>query len=196
MPWYPTPPATCILSPNFETVADTKLDIARSSRAAKLLHTLLHHVASTTLLVRYVFRKAPSFKPSALSKLLSLFSRGWLARFLGDWRFSIWTFAAVCCSTAAAASLAPRDDAFLDDMQKHAMLFFAEHSDPVTGLTRDRAPNDEREATAPASISATGFALTAWCIADSRGWLPPGYAAARVRVTLRFVANHVEHQEI
>ena len=79
-------------------------------------------------------------------------------------------------------------------MQKRAMLYFAEHSDPVTGLTRDRAPNNEREATAPASISATGFALTAWCIADSRGWLPPGYAATRVRVTLRFVANHVEHQ--
>jgi hypothetical protein len=47
---------------------------------------------------------------------------------------------------------------------------------------------------APASIAATGFSLTAWCIADSRGWLPPGYAAERVRVTLRFVANHVEHE--
>ena len=101
---------------------------------------------------------------------------------------------AACGAGAVASPLGQHDHAFLDEVQKRAMLYFAEHSDQGTGLTRDRAPNGEAEGRGPASISATGFALTAWCIADSRGWLPPGYAAERVRVTLRFVANHVEHE--
>jgi len=96
---------------------------------------------------------------------------------------------------AAPSLLSENDQALLEEIQKRAMLYFAEHSDQVTGLTRDRAPNREGVSSeAPASISATGFALTAWCIADSRGWLPPGYARERVRVTLRFVADHVAHE--
>ena len=94
----------------------------------------------------------------------------------------------------SASPLTERDNALLEDVQKRAMLYFTEHSDQVTGLTRDRAPNRWANSSAPASISATGFALTAWCIADSRGWLPPGYALERVRVTLRFVASHVDHE--
>ena len=94
----------------------------------------------------------------------------------------------------ATEPVSPQQDLLLEEVQKRAMLYFAEHSDLATGLTRDRAPNQEMGSDAPASIAATGFSLTAWCIADSRGWLPPGYAAERVRVTLRFVANHVEHE--
>jgi len=90
----------------------------------------------------------------------------------------------------AGAQLSAQDTALLDDLQRRAVLFFIEHSDPVTGLTRDRAPKDGSAGTAPASIAATGFALTAWCIADAHGWLPPGEAQARVRATLRFAADH------
>src|SRR6188768_2696558 len=93
-----------------------------------------------------------------------------------------------------ASPVTPQDDALMEQVEKRAMLYFAEHSDLTTGLTRDRAPNQDMDSDAPASIAATGFSLTAWCIGDSRGWLPPGYAAERVRVTLRFVANHVEHE--
>lgn len=91
-------------------------------------------------------------------------------------------------------ALTVQDKALLDDVQKRAVLFFVEHTHPDTGLTRDRAPKDGAASDAPSSIAATGFALTAWCIADARGWLPPGYAAERVRTTLRFVAGHVEHE--
>jgi len=35
-------------------------------------------------------------------------------------------------------------------------------------------PGLAREERAPSSVAATGFALTAWCIADERGWLPAG----------------------
>lgn len=95
---------------------------------------------------------------------------------------------------APAAPLTERDTALLDEIQRRAVLFFIEQSDPVTGLTRDRAPNDGTAGSAPASIAATGFALTAWCIADARGWIPPGEALARARVTLRFAADHTAHE--
>ena len=93
-----------------------------------------------------------------------------------------------------APALTTRDNELLEDVQRRGVLFFAEHSNFATGLTRDRAPNNDRDSDAPASISATGFSLTAWCIADARGWLPPGYAAERVRTTLRFVADHTDHE--
>lgn len=93
-----------------------------------------------------------------------------------------------------ATELTNQDTALLEETQRRAVLFFVEHSDPVTGLTRDRAPKDGSPGSAPASIAATGFALTAWCIADARGWTAPGEALARVRATLRFAADHAEHE--
>ncbi len=95
---------------------------------------------------------------------------------------------------AAAYSLTNDDSALLDEVQRRAVLFFIEHSDPQTGLTRDRAPASGAPATAASSVAATGFALSAWCIADSRGWLKPGEALQRVRRTLRFVAEHHAHE--
>ena len=82
----------------------------------------------------------------------------------------------------------------LDDVQQRAVRFFVEHTDPQTGLTEDRAPNDGSPGRAPASIAATGFALSAWCIADRRGWLPPGEAVRRVRTTLAFAAGHLPQE--
>lgn len=90
--------------------------------------------------------------------------------------------------------LTAKDNALLDEIQERSVLFFVEHSDPGTGLTRDRAPTNGQPGNAPASIAATGFALSAWCIADARGWIEPGEALARTRATLRFVADHVEHE--
>ena len=106
----------------------------------------------------------------------------------------VWILTAAAVTAASAATLTPRDNALLDDVQQHAVLFFTEQTNPVTGLTRDRAPNDETGSTAPASISATGFALTAWCIADSHGWLPAGEALTRVRTTLRFAAGNLANE--
>jgi hypothetical protein len=107
------------------------------------------------------------------------------------------THAAFSLAPAAAdrseADLPARDQALLDEIEGRAVLFFLDHSNAVTGLTRDRAPNRLAPATACASTAATGFSLSAWCIADARGWLPPGEAARRVRTTLAFAADRLEH---
>ncbi|HYC72063.1 MAG TPA: glucoamylase family protein [Opitutaceae bacterium] len=97
-------------------------------------------------------------------------------------------------TAADVPALTAQDTALLDEIERRAVLFFIEHTDPVTGLTRDRAPKDGTLSSAPASIAATGFALTAWCIADARGWLPPGEARTRVQAALRFAADRVEHE--
>ena len=50
---------------------------------------------------------------------------------------------ALAVGTSRAAEptrLAARDEALLDDVQQRAVRYFIEQSDPVTGLTRDRAP--------------------------------------------------------
>jgi hypothetical protein len=89
-------------------------------------------------------------------------------------------------------ALSRPDDAFLDDLEWRAVRYFVEQTDERTGLTLDRASVDglARAERAPSSVAATGFALTAWCIADARGWLPAGEVQRRVRNTLRFVAGH------
>ena len=107
---------------------------------------------------------------------------------------------ALCASLRAGVhgsetySLTADDARLLEQIQARAVLFFIEQSDPQTGLTKDRAPNRGTVSDAAASVAATGFALTAYCIADSRGWLPPGDARRRVHQTLRFAVEHVAHE--
>lgn len=86
------------------------------------------------------------------------------------------------------------DAAFIEELQQRAVLYFTEQTDAITGLTRDRAPADGADSSYPASIAATGFALTSWCIADARGWLPAGEALERARRTLKFVAENVAQE--
>ena len=86
------------------------------------------------------------------------------------------------------------DEVFLNDLQRRAVRYFDEQTEPRTGLTRDRASKDGGVSVAPASVAATGFALTAWCIADQRGWLPPGEALRRVRTTLEFTLARVAQE--
>lgn len=98
------------------------------------------------------------------------------------------------------ADVSPADDAFLDDLQKREFQYFWEHSDPKTGLTLDRTRTD---GTPPppgeshhrvASIAATGFALTGYCIAADRGWVTAAQAKERTRNTLDFFANRQERK--
>jgi hypothetical protein len=135
----------------------------------------------------------PSFSFSPTASLRGL----WL-------RIVLVTLAGALCGAGFVASaradttsrpqLTAQDTELLDQVQQRAVLFFIEHSDRVSGLTRDRAPKDGRKDAGPASIAATGFSLTAWCIADAHGWVRPGEALERVRTTLRFVADHTEHE--
>lgn len=94
--------------------------------------------------------------------------------------------------------LSKADDQLLEDAARRAFFYFWEQSDPKTGLTRDRVRVDgtpEREdARYVASIAATGFGLTALCIAAERGWVRPAEARERARVTLRFLADRMPQE--
>jgi hypothetical protein len=94
---------------------------------------------------------------------------------------------AVSCLAAAPqpTSLTPEDDPFLEELERANCLFFVEQANPQTGLVRDRC-NVRTLATnkAVGSIAATGFGLTALCIAHQRGFIPLFEASARVLAAL------------
>jgi hypothetical protein len=99
----------------------------------------------------------------------------------------------------AASGLSAADDAFLDDMQRRAALFFWEQADPVSGQVLDRAyaHNTDgrlRSVRPLSSIAATGFGLATLCIADKRGYLPHDEIVTRVRNTLSFHLNKLPNE--
>lgn len=83
--------------------------------------------------------------------------------------------------------LNPADTAFVDDLQRRAVRYFVEQTDPLSGLVRDRASVHGGPSSAPSSVAATGFGLSAWCVAETRGWMSRDDVLRRVRGTLRFV---------
>src|SRR5689334_24441532 len=87
-------------------------------------------------------------------------------------------------ASRATATLSRREVAFLDTLESRTFRWFWELSDPRTGLTPDRAPTRSF-----ASISATGFALTAYPIGAERGWITRRQAGERVLRTLEFLAH-------
>jgi hypothetical protein len=93
-------------------------------------------------------------------------------------------------------SLSAADEIFLEDMERREFRYFWEQADPTTGLVADRARTDnspmDEDHRDVASIAATGFGLTALCIAAERKWIQPDQAKERVRATLRFFANRAE----
>jgi hypothetical protein len=89
--------------------------------------------------------------------------------------------------------LTPGDEAFLDDMERRACLYFVEQAGATTGQVLDRAaainPSGKIDPRPMASIAATGFGLTALCIADHRNYQPHAQIIEQVRRTLRFHAH-------
>src|SRR5216683_1183598 len=80
----------------------------------------------------------------------------------------------------AKQSFSREDDQLLDDMQRLNCCYFWEQASPETGLVKDRC-NARKAATdnsTVASIAATGFGLTALCIADLRGFISHSQARA------------------
>jgi hypothetical protein len=100
------------------------------------------------------------------------------------------------------------DLSFLDNLEQQGCQYFWEQASPVTGQVLDHAANNLSgqidPTTTESSIAATGFGLTALCIADQRGYLTSayGYAAnvthaqivARVQATLSFHLNNMPNE--
>jgi hypothetical protein len=106
--------------------------------------------------------------------------------------------AAAAARTRGGYALTRADVDFLEDLSQRAFQYFLDHADPQTGLVRDRArtggsPIDSETGRDVASIAATGFGLTALCVASERSWVAPREARERVRTTLRFFAERAYH---
>jgi hypothetical protein len=101
-------------------------------------------------------------------------------------------------TTTDPMQLSAAEAAFLDDLERRGSLFFIEQANPANGQVLDRATAATTTGKLDpthrmASIAATGFGLTALCIADFRGYMPRATVLDRVRRTLRFHADHMEH---
>ncbi|MEO8435217.1 MAG: glucoamylase family protein [Pyrinomonadaceae bacterium] len=89
-----------------------------------------------------------------------------------------------------AQSRSREDESFLEDLERRSFRYFWDEADPQTGLVPDRArmdgsPLDDNHR-GVASIAATGFALTALCIAAERDWVDRAQVRERVRLTLKY----------
>lgn len=99
------------------------------------------------------------------------------------------------------APVSPEDDAFLEDFQKRTFQYFWDHTNPANGLTLDRTsatgepkPKSHNSYNI-ASSGASGFALTGYCIAADRGWVPRQQAIERTRNALDFFANRAPQEK-
>jgi hypothetical protein len=112
--------------------------------------------------------------------------------------------AASAVSRPAFALAAPHnplshaDEALLDDIERRGCLYFAEQASPNTGQVLDRATwrnsKGELDPRRMASIAATGFGLTALCIAHNRRYQSRSKIEELVRRTLRFHCNTMPNQ--
>src|ERR1700720_3746066 len=68
-------------------------------------------------------------------------------------------------NAATGAAISPEDDQFLDELEKRTFQYFWEQAGPQSGLVRDRCNVLANDNSIVASIAATGFGLTALCIA-------------------------------
>ena len=88
------------------------------------------------------------------------------------------------------------DDQFLDQMEQAAFLFLWERASASTGQVMDRAvATGAPDSRTVSSIAATGFGLTALCIAAQRGYMPRSQIQARVLTTLNFIWTQLAQQD-
>jgi hypothetical protein len=83
------------------------------------------------------------------------------------------------------------DEQLLDEIQRSSFAFFWNETNPATGQVKDRALLNGSDRRTMSSIAATGFGLTALCIADARGYVKITDIVTRVRNTLRFLYKDV-----
>ena len=138
----------------------------------------------------------PSVKVASLSALLSILAAFTLLTFgatPAQFPQGAPTGARPYIDSQGAHKLTPEDEVFIEDLERRSFRYFWEQADPQTGLVPDRArmdgaPLDESHRNV-ASIAATGFGLTALCIAAERKWITSPQARERTRNALRFFAD-------
>lgn len=89
--------------------------------------------------------------------------------------------------------ISPEDARFLEDYAKRCCLYFLEQAGPHSGVVFDRADREGKTREGPGSIAATGFGLTALCIAAEHGWIPKDQARLRAVTALRYFWSHAFH---
>jgi hypothetical protein len=99
----------------------------------------------------------------------------------------------------AAKPLSEVDNDLLDDLSRRSFRYFLEQTNPITGLVLDRAltsgdPERKPSHEGVASIAATGFGLTAFCIAADHHWISSQVARERVLAALRYFASKAPQQ--
>src|SRR5579872_2473986 len=92
---------------------------------------------------------------------------------------------------ASTKALGEADNDLIDDLSRRSFRYFLEQTNPVTGLVLDRAAASgdvEKKGAYEgiASIAATGFGLTAYCIAADHRWISHSVARQRVLAALEY----------
>jgi hypothetical protein len=88
----------------------------------------------------------------------------------------------------------PPLETILDELQFRTCRYFYEQASAQTGIARDRSKADGDDHRRIGSIAATGFALSALCIAAARGYLKESAAEERALATLAFFARKAQHE--
>ncbi|OGX13489.1 MAG: hypothetical protein A2351_01645 [Omnitrophica bacterium RIFOXYB12_FULL_50_7] len=78
----------------------------------------------------------------------------------------------------------------MNKIEKDTLQYFTRFSDKMTGLTKDSSRTGS-----PSSVAATGFAIAAYAIGGSRGWIARDHAYARILTTLQTLRHKAAHQE-
>ncbi len=94
----------------------------------------------------------------------------------------------------ASAGIPAGDDAFLEELERASFRLFWECGHPKSGQVKNRVRHADSLQADVSSIAATGFGLTALCIADQRGWIDTDAALERALVTLRFLRYSMPHE--
>lgn len=89
--------------------------------------------------------------------------------------------------TSVGVKISQDYDQFLEELEKANFQYFWDQSDPDTGLVKDRCNVRGPDNTTVASIAATGFGLTAFCIGHKRGYVSRADAEKKVLTAFRFL---------
>jgi hypothetical protein len=110
-------------------------------------------------------------------------------------RLLVWMSVWFVCTTSDRLDAAVRwnreDETFLIELARKGCLYFWENADSRTGLVKDRNRADGPDERTVGSIAATGFGLTALCLAHEHRWQPRSDVEERVRATLRFLRHEL-----